>query len=131
MNAHYTVGVVILFLMPGCLSVEESCSIVVQIDDQLGEYDEVALVLASDLGAGVWQVRVAVAITSGVFNYCEYKDEIDNLFVLFTDDGIPEEGTKISGNGNTYELKSEVPVKFVIDEDGILRDEIGHAYAFF
>jgi len=128
------IGIVVVFLLSGCMgAVNTACEIIVNVDERYGQADELAIAIVKDIGSGLWQVQVATTVAAGAFSYCDYKDEVGAAYhLLFTDQGIPDEGDTISGSGDVYSLNGlEDAVEFFVDEEGIIRDAAGNVYALF
>ena len=128
------IGIVVVFLLSGCMgAVNTACEVIVDVDERYGQADELAIAIVKDIGSGLWQVQVATTVASGAFSYCDYKDEVGAAYhLLFTDQGIPDEGDTISGSGDVYSLNGlEDAVEFFVDEEGIVRDAAGNVYALF
>lgn len=124
----------ILLLLSGCIgSVNTACEVVVEVDERYGQADELAIAIVKDIGSGLWQVQVAATITTAVFSYCDYKDDVGAAYhLLFTDQGVPEDGETISGSGDVYSLNGlEDAIEFFVDDDGIITDAAGNVYALF
>ena len=104
-----------------------------EVDERYGQADELAIAIVKDIGSGLWQVQVAATITTAVFSYCDYKDDVGAAYhLLFTDQGVPEDGVTISGSGDVYSLNGlEDAIEFFVDDDGIITDAAGNVYALF
>ena len=134
MDSVFSLLTMIILLLGGCFgAVDTACEVVVEVDERYGQADEIAIAIVKDIGSGFWQVQVAATITVGVFSYCDYKDDVGAAYhLLFTDQGVPEDGETISGSGDVYSLDGlEDAIEFFVDDDGIITDAAGNVYALF